>query len=264
MKKTNYVFICILIALASCDGGSSSSGSSSDQSAVSGQGGSMARFTIVGDYLYTVDDNSIKMFDIEDAEHPAYLPSKDQSLETGAETIFPLDTLLFIGSQTGMYIYDISRPGFPKELTYISHIRSCDPVVSDGKYAYVTLNSQNTVCGRNVNQLLVYALTDIENPTLLYTITNFSSPRGLGLLNDKLYICDNGLKVYDVSDPSKQRPEWTGDLSHISELRTVDAYDVIPLADRNIILLIGADGFYQLDASGETLKLMSSIKVKQN
>jgi len=250
--------------MCSCSGEGGDSGSIADGSTNSGQGGSMARFAIEGDYLYAVDNLTMKMFDISDAKHPAYLPSKNQSLSTQAETIFTLDTLLFIGSQSGMYIYDISRPDFPQQMALVSHIKSCDPVVSDGKFAYVTLNSSNSFCGRNTNQLLVYDLSDITDPILLHTITNFASPRGLGLMGNKLYVCDNGLKVFDVSDPLNERPVWTGDLSHIPELRTVDAYDIIPLTDKKIILLIGADGFYQLDASTDYMKLVSSIKVKQS
>jgi len=110
--------------------------------------------------------------------------------------------------------------------------------------------------------LLVYDLSDISDIQLIHTLGNLYSPRGLGILGDKLYVCDNGLKVFDISDPLNQKPVWVGDLSHITELRKVDAYDVIPLSDKNVILLIGADGFYQLDASGEQMSLISAIPVK--
>jgi len=260
MKYNLLFFIFMMIACNSGDGGSYSENTTS-----SGQGGSMARFAIKGDYLYAVDETNLKLFDISDSRHPAYLPSKNQGIETGAETIFPLDTMLFIGSQTGMYIYNIAHPDFPKLLGYVSHIKSCDPVVSDGKFAFVTLNSQNTFCGRNTNSLLVYDLSNIANPALIHEVSNFVSPRGLGLLDNKLYVCDSeyGLKVFDVSDPRHVAPEWIGDLSHIAELRRVTAYDIIPLVDKQIILMIGADGFYQLDASKDRLELISQILVSK-
>ncbi|MDR1815024.1 MAG: hypothetical protein LBR18_09300 [Tannerella sp.] len=260
MRNLLYVFLVILLfnACGNGDGGGASEGVNSG-----GQGGSMARFAVVGDYLYTVDYNELKMFDISDAAKPAYLPSKNQTLGGDAETIFPLDTLLFIGSQTGMLIYDISRPDFPNLLAHETHIKSCDPVVSDGRFAYVTLNSENTFCGRSSNELLVYDLKNITKPELIHTVSNLYAPRGLGILADKLYVCDNGLKVFDISDPAVKAPVWIGDLSHIPSLRTLDAYDVIPLADSKIILLIGADGLYELDTNGEKLSLVGSIEVKR-
>ena len=48
---------------------------------------------------------------------------------------------LFIGSQTGMFIYNLSNPDNPVQDGQFNHVRSCDPVIADEKYAYVTLRS---------------------------------------------------------------------------------------------------------------------------
>jgi hypothetical protein len=253
MKKI--IFYIIFVALFfSCEGGG---GSAAGSGSGIGQGGSMARFAISGDYLYTVDNYSLKLFDISDAKKPVYLKDKDQYLSFGVETIFPLDTLLFLGSQTGMYVYSIKRPAFPEQLAEVSHITSCDPVVSDGKYAYVTLNSANIWCGRSVNVLNVYDLADIRNPKLLTTLSNFTGPKGLGLYGNKLFICDGGLKVYDVSNPAN--PKWIDDSSYISDL--TDSYDVIPL-ESGILLLVGDKGLYEIDITKEKISLISKILVK--
>ena len=69
--KIKYLFI-LLIFVISCE-------SSSDLALNSGQGnfesgtgigGSMARFTILDDYLYTVDSRSLITFDIKDQVNP--------------------------------------------------------------------------------------------------------------------------------------------------------------------------------------------------
>ena len=226
----------------------------------SGKGGSMARFTISGDYLYTVDNNTLRTFNVSDAANPEYLSGKDNHLDFGVETVFTMDTLLFIGSQTGMYIYNITRPDFPQKMALASHITSCDPVVASGNYAYVTLNSENFWCGRSSNQLLIYDITDPYNPGLLHTETGFTHPRGLGIDGKKLFICDKGLKVYDVSNP--ERPVWIDDLSHIPEAKDIDAYDVIPL--NGLLLLTGADGLYQFNYEGEKLAYVSKIEVSSD
>ena len=135
-NKIYYIFLLTGMLFISC------SGDDSYYNGDSGQGGSMARFTIKGDYLYTVDHQTLKTFDISSAESPEYLKNKDQYLDFGVETIFTMDTLLFIGSRTGMYIYNITRPDFPQQMSYTPHITSCDPVVASGNYAYVTFYSE--------------------------------------------------------------------------------------------------------------------------
>lgn len=226
----------------------------------SGQGGSMARFTLHGDYLYTVGLSALKVFDVSVAEQPEYLSTKDQHLDFGAETIFTMDSLLFIGSETGMYIYDISRPAFPQRMSVVSHIRSCDPVIAQGNYAYVTLNSSNVWCGRNSNVLQIYDISDPYKPILVREDTGFKAPKGLGISGNKLFICDNGLKVFNLDDPEK--PKWIDDISHIPEVQGIETFDVIPL--ERSLLVVGADGFYQLDHSGEKLSFVSKMTVNKD
>lgn len=227
---------------------------------VSGRGGSMARFTVHGDYLYTVDNSTLKMFDLSTPGQPRYLERKDQALGFGIETIFNKDSLLFIGSQDGMYIYSVVRPEFPTELSHVSHIRSCDPVVASGDYAYVILNSQSVWCGGTENSLNIYDISDLRNPELKFT-DNLNYPKGLGIDGNKLFVCDAiaGIKVYNVRDPLK--PEWMDDLSNIPQADGITPYDVIPV---NGLLLTSTDrGLYQFDYTGEKLKFVSKITVKE-
>jgi hypothetical protein len=257
MKRDNLLFILPLLALLwACEINTSYGDSMAPGESV-GQGGSMARFTVSGDYLYTVDFSTLKTFDISDAGKPEYLEGKEQYLDFGVETIFSMDTLLFLGSQTGMYVFNITRPGFPQQLAHVPHITSCDPVVASGAYAYVTLNSENYWCGRSSNELLIYDLSNLYEPLLIHTESGFKQPRGLGIDGNKLFICDNGLKVYDVSEPAK--PVWTDDITDIPEAADIDSYDVIPLG--GTLLLIGANGLYQFDYTGEELSLVSKIQV---
>lgn len=225
----------------------------------SGKGGSMARFTISNDYLYTVDHGTLKTFDISIAKNPEYLKTKDQNLGFGIETIFSHDTLLYIGSQNGMYIYNITRPEFTQKMSMVSHIRSCDPVIASGKYAYVTLNSENTWCGNTSNILQIYDVSNPYSPLLIHTEGGFHHPRGLGIDNNKLFICDNGVKIYNISNPEK--PIWVDDFSEISVVKNIDSYDVIPL--NGLLLVTGANGLYQFDYKGDRVKFVSKIEIKK-
>ena len=258
--KRSLLYITSIIVAILIIGSCSSEGDSffSDSGSDTGQGGSMARFTISGDYLYTVDQSTLKTFGLSTPDKPQYLDGKDQLLSFNIETIFAMgDTLLFIGSQDGMYIYSIKNAGFPQYISTTSHIRSCDPVIASGNYAYITLNSEGAWCGRGSNVLQIYDISDPYKPEQVLEMGGFTGPRGLGIDGKKLFICDNGLKVYDLTNP--ERPQYMDDLTEIQEVDNIDAYDVIP--NNGVLLLVGKDGFFQFDYTGEKLRYLSEIPV---
>ncbi|MDP4662451.1 MAG: hypothetical protein NWS74_02205, partial [Salibacteraceae bacterium] len=161
---------------------------------------------------------------------------------------------LFVGTTTGMMIYDLANPMSPAFLTTFTHASSCDPVVVEGDIAYVTLRS-GTECQGFTNQLDVINVSDFSNPSLIksYPMTN---PHGLGIDNGTLFICDGdaGLKVFDASDANRI------DENELSHFENINAYDVIPLG--NVLLMVGADGFYQYDYSDvQNIQLLSVIPV---
>src|SRR5437868_1225697 len=76
-----------------------------------GAGGSTARFTIAGNYLYTVDHSSLKSFFIADPEQPVFKSKTDIGINI--ETIFPYQDKLFIGSSSSMYIFSLQNAATP-------------------------------------------------------------------------------------------------------------------------------------------------------
>ena len=266
MKKTYKAFKIFAITVIGCAffaACSTDSGSNSDSGSNAGQGGSMARFTINGDILYTVDNQSLNVFNVATAESPVHLVAKTQSVGFNIETIFTQnnDTLLFIGAQDGMYIYDIKDKERPKRLAKADHLRSCDPVVRYGNYAYVTLNSKNWWCGNASNVLKIYDITDPTKPKELKTIP-LINPRGLGVdaAAKKLFVCDKYMKIYDITNPAD--PDWVDDFDHLEEAATIDLYDVIPA--NGTLFTIGNDGLYQFDYTGPKVDFLSKIPVKKD
>lgn len=250
----NTVFFLLLI-LAGCKKSDTLSSGSPDASGGgtngSGTGGSMARFTISGNHLYTVNDQSMIIFDITNPAEP--VTGQTVNIGTGIETIYPYKNNLFIGSQNGMFIYDNANPAAPKRLSTYSHITSCDPVVVDDKYAYVTLRTAttNNRCNRGVNRLDVIDISNLSAPELVKSY-NMSQPYGLGIDSSTLFVCDNGLKVYNAANPL--------DLKLTNHFTNVASYDVIP--KDKILMLIGADGLFQYDYSNrDELKLLSELKI---
>ena len=233
-----------------------SSGKSAQASpgANTGTGGSMARFALYDDYLYTVTQSGLQLFSLKKPE----LPSKkgDINLGWGIETIFPYKDKLFIGSTTGMFIFDNANPAKPVQMSAFTHARACDPVVVDDKYAYVTLRNNNSWCGGASNQLDVIDISNLYSPQLLKTYP-MTSPYGLGLEGKTLFICEgkSGLKTFDATDVKA--------IKQTQHLKGVNAIDVIPLT--NTLLAIGRDGLYQYDYSNRNqLKLLSVIPIKTN
>ncbi len=210
-----------------------------------GQGGSLARFAVSGDYLYTVDKNSINVFDISAPANP----EKKNRVEVGPniETIFPKASNLFIGSQEGLYIFDISAPLQPQFLSVFTHVVSCDPVVADHEYAYVTLRSTETFCGGTNNQLDIVDIADLRNLRLIITYP-MSGPKGLGIDGEELFVCDDGLKVFDATDVNNLKLKY-----HFN----IEANDVIPYNGN--LMVIGDDGLYQYSYLNDTITLSSRL-----
>lgn len=218
--------------------------------AAPGIGGSMARFAITGDYLYAVDERSLHSFDISSSE-PLTVNTKD--LGWAIETIFPYQQKLFIGSETAMYIYDISSPGAPSQLSVFQHMRACDPVVVEGDYAFVTLRSSPR-CPLGENRLEVIDIEDLLNPVKVagYPMSN---PHGLGIDDGNLFITEGeeGLRVLDAGDPANIKQ-----IRHIPDLK---ATDVIPF--NGVLIVTGSEGILQYDYTDiNNLQLLSTIPVE--
>ena len=214
-----------------------------------GQGGSLARFKIVGDHLYAVDSHTINVFDITDLENP--VEGLDVFAGFDIETIFNRGEHLFLGSMRGMYIYDISTPGNPEFVSEFQHGTACDPVVVDGDYAYVTLRGGN-FCGATESGLYIVDISTIENPELV-KIYPMDEPYGLGVKDEKLFICDgsSGLKVYDKTDVMN--------LETLDVFENIITFDVIPREEQ--LLLVGDDILTQYSYEAEGLNLISSFSL---
>jgi len=231
MKKLNYLIIFLsLILIMGCE--SSEISTSSDGSNDTGTAGSLARFTIAGNYLYTVELQQLKIFNISDEKKPTFVKQINPGIDI--ETIFSINNYLFLGSRWGVYIFDISIPEFPIQVSMYSHIYSCDPVVVSGNYAFSTLNSSGA-CGQGVDQLHIIDISDLENPTAI-AIIEMDNPKGLGISGDFLFVCDNGIKIYDVSNP---------ELPIFIKKETVDAYDIIPIG--NLLLIAAESGLHEYE-----------------
>lgn len=222
----------------------SNNGGASSNPVGTGVGGSLARFTIRDCFLYAVDANNLNVFDITNPSN--MFSTSVNNIGWNIETIFPYNDNLFIGSQNGMFIYDITNRADPIYVAEFLHVQSCDPVIVYNDIAYVTLRdgndggTQNFWCGgANANQLDIIDVSEVDSPELLNTVL-MNQPAGLGADNELLFICDGseGLKVYDI-------PEDPASLESRVFFPEIQMTDVIPFNE--ILYGIGTDGLYFFD-----------------
>lgn len=214
-----------------------------------GKAGSMARFGLMNNRLYTVSTSELKVFNVSNPADPQYT----KSVWPGAgniETIYPFRTELFLGSTAGMHIFSVANPDNPIKTGMFAHANACDPVITDGNYAYVTLRSGNA-CASVSNQMDVVNVANINAPSLIKTYL-FTNPHGLDKDGDRIFLCDGtaGLKVLDVQDVSNVRT--------IQTIGNMETYDVIAM--NGIAITVAKDGLYFISyANPSDVKVISKI-----
>lgn len=249
MKK-NFFYVLILTFIFSCQ--KDAQISSSD-----GVGGSLARFALVGSKMYVVTNNALKTFDITNPKQLRAVDTVKLGFNGDIETIFAFDKNLFIGSRSALHIYEIDVNGIPRFGSIATHSWGCDPVVANDSFAFVTTRNGGRNCRAQnnsfANQLIVYDVKDIKNPKQLL-IVNMTFPNGVGLDKNLLFVCDKGVKMFDVSNPLKpvQRKYF----------EDVDANDVIPLNGQ--LLVVGTQKLTQIDYKDTAnLKIISEFDLRK-
>lgn len=247
MRFDKLSLLLVLIAAAfSCD----DQAVSGDSFSGTGQGGSMTRFAISGNYMYVVDRTAVKVFNITEGK---FQQVNEVSVGSGMETIFAKGDYLYFGATDAMYIYSIADAEHPSFIFRYEHIVACDPVVVQGNRAYITLRG-GTECNRASNVLEIIDITDPYDPVLIQSYP-MNAPRGLGIDGRLLFVCESesGLKVFDITDEKN--------LKLVQHHTDFFAYDVI--ARTGLATVTGEDGIFQFayNTNGSVFNLISKIPV---
>jgi hypothetical protein len=253
MRLGRFFVIAAIFGLSSlgCNKADNSMGGG-DSGGTTGEGGSMAAMTIVGDNLYRIaGGNTIEVYDISGDSTVSFV--RNVSPGTGLETLFPYENYLFIGTNSGMIIMDITNGSNPVYVSTYEHVVSCDPVVVQGNYAYVTLRN-GTLCNRGATQLEIIDISNVEAPYLLKTIPMLQ-PHGLDIDGKNLIVTEgnNGFKWFDASNPINPQ--------QILFEKNVAGFDIISRGSE--FILIGADGLFQYEYGNNSLTLLSKIPVSK-
>jgi len=212
--------------------------------------GSMSRFSIYQTYLYAVINNQMAIFDLSKPE-----PEKAvENIYVGwnVETIFSYKDHLYMGTPTGMLIYSVENPLKPAFRSSIQHVFGCDPVVVEDDIAYVTIHSGDN-CGQDNNELIIIDVKDKWRPRQIVSYA-MTRPKGLGIDNKILFVCDDGLKIFNAANPQ------TIMANQLAHYKGIAGFDVIPF--NNILMMIAENGIYQYDYTDiNNIKQISFLKV---
>ena len=213
--------------------------------------GSMSRFIIYQKYLYSVMQNQLQIFDLS-GDKPVKA-TEDTYIGWNVETIFSYQEFMFMGTPSGMLIYSVENPLKPVFLSSIQHVFGCDPVVVEDDIAYVTIHSGNN-CGQTANDLIIIDVKDKKNPVEIvkYRMTH---PKGLGIDTKTLFVCDDGLKIFDATNPQTLMAK------QLAHYKGMAGYDVIPF--NKVLMMIAEDGIHQYDYSDlSDIRKLSYLPVK--
>lgn len=236
------LLFCLSIGSVGC-GGSQALGTRS---------GSMARFIARNGYLYALNDRELKVYRIIQGQSPT--PVYSLMVNASAETLFSYGSMLFVGTRRGMLIYSLQTRDTPTLIGQAEHLYSCDPVVVENDFAYVTLRADSD-CRFGENLLLVF---DVSRPTRPEQIARYplGNPHGLAVDGPILFVTDkkDGLQVLDISDPYEPRL--------LLRQARIKGYDAI--ADRGMLYISADSGLYQYtynNAQGFSLTRLSRISI---
>lgn len=249
MKQLLLITILIMYSLftVTCtkDSGSNANSAGGSQT---GQTGSLSRFVIVNNYLYTISNDALSAYNISNASLPVY--KSIVRVGFSIQTLFAYQDKLFIGSNTEMYIYSLANPEAPTKLSSVIYfVRGRDPVVAQDSVAYSTV--RNEFGGGGV--LNCFNIKNISQP---FTVTSrqMINPYGLGIKGAALYVCeaDSGIKVFNITNT------YNPVLSKTVQFNET-AYDVIITGNIMVCYIKGGIAFF--DISNAWLPVfISSVK----
>lgn len=218
----------------------------------SGAGGSMAKFTTYSHYLYTIKgSDSLILYDVSTASDPVL--TNRILIGRNIETLFPYKHYLLMGASSGMFLYDVSNPATPVFKSTFMHLFSCDPVVAQDGYAYVTLRNGTGCRQTAINEMEVLDVNNVSNPVRVSTL-QLTNPHGLAIDGNKLFVCDGSAGIRFIDITNKLYPKI------IHTIEGVNAYDAIAL--NGVLIVVGKNGLYQYDYQDfDQPKLLSRINI---
>ena len=211
---------------------------------------SVLRFALYKNYLYTIINDQMSIIDFSANEPRQVVKNKNINPASNIKTIFSYKDNMFVGTPARMHIYSLANPLNPEpiQMDLAWNVFSCNPIVIENDIAYTTIHAGN-LCGQSTNELVIYDISNIKSPrqTGAYTMTK---PQGLGISKGILFICDEGLKIFNASNPQ----------TLLAHYPNIAGHDVI--LSNNVLMIIAKDGLYQYDYSNlNNIRQLSKLPI---
>lgn len=215
--------------------------------------GTLNKIALSKDHVYVVGNSVLHIFD-NTAANLSYIDKME--IGQAIETIYPENDHLFIGTESSMIVMSVANAPAPQLLSEYEHPNACDPVLPNGKVAYLTLRTLDfSGCDGDENSLVVLDITDINDPQPIHNLT-MKSPYALTMINNYLFVGEgaNGLAVFDAADARNPEHKFTK--------ADILAYDIMKHPDiPNRVLTTGESGLqqYSIDYNTMDITLLSHI-----
>ncbi|MEA3228372.1 MAG: hypothetical protein U9P38_04785 [Campylobacterota bacterium] len=253
MKKYSLMLLLSFLFFGCGEGGESSSSLDS----TSGISGSKTKFKISGDYIYTVNGDTISILDIADASNP--IPITRNTIPHHIDTIAMYENYLYVGSSNQIYVYDKTDPTNLEDPIMFNDAQSCNPIAVANGLAYVLFNIDSTCGFSSRSKLDVIDIRDISSPKLIKTEPMWS-PTAVGIDNNKLFVCEGtkGIKVFDINQ-TENNNTISVELNRVdAKAEEINCYDLI--ADQNNLIISDSENILQFDYSSFPMTEMGTIK----
>lgn len=223
-------------------------------------GGNLARFTIIGNYLCAVNGSNIKVYNIQLPANPMQVGN----MGPGA-TILSLrtlqDSLLVIGT-VGMYspyalsVYNFKPNQSLQLLGALDSSQANDPFTFGQNYLFTSEHAgASSSYYVQYSQMFAYNIKKL-NASYYYnnpdykTRKNIYSPLDLSADGDNLFVCDSGLKVFDITNVAKIT---------LKKHFNIEAQNV--LSNNGNLTILGPTGLFQYQYATDTVSLLSKINI---
>ncbi len=247
--------ILIIISLASSTGCKKALESPLQFDSLDQSGGNLARFTIIGNYLCVVNGGALKVYNIQDPANPVHIGDVGPgatilSLRTFKDSLLVIGILTNASSSYSLNLYSFKNTPSIQLTGSLTSSQAEDPFTYKNNDILTTSrNGPGPSYYVPYSQLCVYDIKNLYRPD--YTIhQNIYTPLDLSADGNNLFVCDSGLKVFDITDLSKIAMK-----KHFN----IEAQNV--LSNSSNLTILGTTGLFQYRYASDTINLLSKINI---
>ncbi len=192
-------------------------------------------FDVSGNYLYSIVNGKVKVFDISDPASPVF--KKEYETECCVSDMHAAGNILYVtGPQGKLIVFDISDPVNIVEIAALFLDNELYGTALSGNYLYVTVNT---------GKLIIVDVNDPYNPAIVSSSALPQGPLDVGYTDHFACVANSrdGLLIYDVSDP--ENPVQTGSVIPLTMSLSLGVY----VKGQYAYVTTGNNGLYVIDIS---------------